>query len=104
MAYLDSGEGQSIVFPYMAIRPLLFYGEISLLLVAGMGRIVVPDLIGMGDSEKLRRSRIIQTINITDNINISQILLDSLDLGNEVNLVIHDWGSAMGFQYATGKF
>ena len=27
-------------------------------------------------------------------------LLDSLDLGNDINLVIHDWGSAMGFQYA----
>ena len=26
--------------------------------------------------------------------------MDSLDLGNEINLVIHDWGSAMGFQYA----
>ena len=27
-------------------------------------------------------------------------VLDELDLGEEINLVIHDWGSAMGFQYA----
>jgi haloalkane dehalogenase len=53
----------------------------------------------MGDSEKLEG---------TDNPDYQyhgqykylSNLLDSLDLGNEVNLVIHDWGSAMGFQYA----
>ena len=26
--------------------------------------------------------------------------MNSLDLGNQINLIIHDWGSAMGFQYA----
>jgi len=56
-------------------------------------------LIGMGDSEKLEGK---------DNPDYAyhgqykylSNLLDSLDLGNEINLVIHDWGSAMGFQYA----
>jgi haloalkane dehalogenase len=98
MAYLDSGEGQSIVFlhgnPASAFlwRNIPPGGE-------GMGRIVVPDLIGMGDSEKL------EGVDNPDYQYHGQYkflsnLLDSLDLGNEVNLVIHDWGSAMGFQYA----
>ena len=67
--------------------------------VEDLGRIVVPDLIGMGDSEKLEG---------TDNPDYQyhgqykylSTLLDELDLGEEINLVIHDWGSAMGFQYA----
>ena len=64
-----------------------------------MGRIIVPDLIGMGDSEKL------DGIDNPDykyhgQYKYLSTLLDSLDLGNKINLVIHDWGSAMGFQYA----
>jgi haloalkane dehalogenase len=67
--------------------------------VEGIGRIVFPDLIGMGDSEKL------EGIDNPDYQYHGQYkylsnLLDSLDLGNEINLIIHDWGSAMGFQYA----
>ena len=41
--------------------------------VESLGRIVVPDLIGMGDSEKLEFERIIQIINIMDNISIYQL-------------------------------
>ena len=98
MAYLDSGEGQSIVFLHGNPASSFLWRNITPA-VEGMGRIVVPDLIGMGDSEKLEG---------TDNPDYQyhgqykylSNLLDSLDLGNEVNLVIHDWGSAMGFQYA----
>ena len=98
MAYLDSGEGQSIVFLHGNPASSFLWRNITPA-VEGMGRIVVPDLIGMGDSEKL---------DGVDNPDYQyhgqykylSTLLDSLDLGNEVNLVIHDWGSAMGFQYA----
>jgi haloalkane dehalogenase len=98
MAYLDSGEGQSIVFLHGNPASSFLWRNITPA-VEGMGRIIVPDLIGMGDSEKL------------DGIDNPEYqyhgqykylsnLLDSLDLGNEINLVIHDWGSALGFQYA----
>lgn len=98
MAYLDSGEGQSIVFLHGNPASSFLWRNITPA-VAGMGRIVVPDLIGMGDSEKL------EGVDNPDYQYHGQYkylsnLLDSLDLGNEVNLVIHDWGSAMGFQYA----
>jgi haloalkane dehalogenase len=64
-----------------------------------MGRIIVPDLIGMGDSEKL------EGIDNPDykyhgQYKYLSALLEGLDLGDKINLVIHDWGSAMGFQYA----
>jgi haloalkane dehalogenase len=98
MAYLDSGEGQSIVFLHGNPASSFLWRNITPA-VKGMGRIVVPDLIGMGDSEKL------EGVDNPDYQYHGQYkylsnLLDSLDLGNEVNLVIHDWGSAMGFQYA----
>jgi haloalkane dehalogenase len=98
MAYLDSGEGQSIVFLHGNPASSFLWRNITPH-VEDIGRIVVPDLIGMGDSEKLEG---------TDNPDYQyhgqykylSTLLDGLDLGEEINLVIHDWGSAMGFQYA----
>ena len=52
MAYLDSGEGQSIVFLHGNPASSFLWRNITPS-VEGLGRIVVPDLIGMGDSEKL---------------------------------------------------
>ena len=98
MAYLDSGSGQSIVFLHGNPASSFLWRNITPH-VEDIGRIIVPDLIGMGDSEKLEG---------TDNPDYQyhgqykylSTLLDELDLGEEINLVIHDWGSAMGFQYA----
>ena len=97
MAYLDFGEGQSsfytrkpsIIFLWRNITPS----------VEGLGRIVVPDLIGMGDSQKLEGENN-PDYQYHGQYKYLSALLDSLDLGNQINLVIHDWGSAMGFQYA----
>ena len=98
MAYLDSGEGQSIVFLHGNPASSFLWRNITPA-VKDLGRIIVPDLIGMGDSEKL------EGIDNPDykyhgQYKYLSALLDSLDLGGEINLVIHDWGSAMGFQYA----
>ena len=98
MAYLDSGEGQSIVFLHGNPASSFLWRNITPA-VEGMGRIVVPDLIGMGDSEKLEGVEN-PDYQYHGQYKYLSSLLDSLDLGNEVNLVIHDWGSAMGFQYA----
>ncbi len=98
MAYLDEGSGQSIVFLHGNPASSYLWRNITPF-VKDLGRVVVPDLIGMGDSEKL------EGIDNPDykyhgQYKYLSTLLDSLDLGNEINLVIHDWGSAMGFQYA----
>ena len=98
MAYLDSGEGQSIVFLHGNPASSFLWRNITPL-VEGLGRIVVPDLIGMGDSEKLEGEDN-PDYKYHGQYKYLSTLLDSLDLGNEINLVIHDWGSAMGFQYA----
>tara|TARA_Y200000002_G_scaffold172361_1_gene142242 strand:+ start:95 stop:952 length:858 start_codon:yes stop_codon:yes gene_type:complete len=98
MAYLDEGSGQSIVFLHGNPASSFLWRNITPF-VKDLGRVIVPDLIGMGDSEKL------EGIDNPDykyhgQYKYLSTLLDSLDLGNEINLVIHDWGSAMGFQYA----
>ena len=98
MAYLDSGEGQSIVFLHGNPASSFLWRNITPS-VEGLGRIVVPDLIGMGDSEKLEGEDN-PDYKYHGQYKYLSTLLDSLDLGNEINLVIHDWGSAMGFQYA----
>ena len=98
MAYIDHGEGDSIVFLHGNPTSSFLWRNITPHL-EGMGRIIVPDLIGMGDSEKL---------DGMDNPDYKyhgqykylSTLLDSLELGDQISLVIHDWGSAMGFQYA----
>ena len=98
MAYIDHGEGDSIVFLHGNPASSFLWRNITPHL-EGTGRIIVPDLIGMGDSEKL------EGIDNPDykyhgQYKYLSILLDSLELGDQINLVIHDWGSAMGFQYA----
>ena len=98
MAYIDSGEGQSIVFLHGNPASSFLWRNITPF-VTDLGRIIVPDLIGMGDSEKLEG---IDNPGYQYHGQYKYLsnLLDSLDLGDEINLVIHDWGSAMGFQYA----
>lgn len=98
MAYIDHGEGDSIIFLHGNPASSFLWRNITPHL-EGTGRIIVPDLIGMGDSEKL------EGIDNPDykyhgQYKYLSTLLDSLELGDQINLVIHDWGSAMGFQYA----
>ena len=98
MAYIDEGQGDPIVFLHGNPTSSYLWRNIAPH-VEGLGRIVIPDLIGMGDSEKLK--------NIDDQgykyhgqYDYLTSLLEELNLGNNINLVIHDWGSAMGFQFA----
>ena len=98
MAYLDSGAGQSIVFIHGNPASSFLWRNITPH-VEDLGRIVVPDLIGMGDSEKLE-GKDNPDYQYHGQYKYLSTLLDELDLGEEINLVIHDWGSAMGFQYA----
>src|SRR5439155_22125982 len=63
------------------------------------GRCLAPDLIGMGDSDKLEpsgpdRYRFVEHRRHLD------ALLDALDVRARVTLVVHDWGSALGFDWA----
>ena len=98
MAYVDEGQGDPIVFLHGNPTSSYLWRNIAPH-VEGLGRIVIPDLIGMGDSEKLN--------NVDDpdykyhgQYDYLTSLLEEINLENNIHLVIHDWGSAMGFQFA----
>ena len=98
MAYIDEGNGDTFLFLHGNPTSSYLWRNIAPH-VEDIGRVVIPDLIGMGDSEKL---------DGVDNEGYKYHgqygyltgLLDTLELGNDIHLIIHDWGSAMGFQFA----
>jgi haloalkane dehalogenase len=98
MAYEDVGEGDPIVFLHGNPTSSYLWRNIIPHL-ADSYRCIAPDLIGMGDSDKLPDSgpgayTFVQHREYLDG------LLDSLDLGDRVTLIIHDWGSGLGFDWA----
>jgi haloalkane dehalogenase len=64
-----------------------------------LGRVVAPDLIGHGDSDKLDDTGP-DSYRFVEHRAWLDALLDSLDLGDQVVLAVHDWGSALGFDWA----
>lgn len=98
MAYVERGQGDAIVFLHGNPTSSYLWRNI-IPHVEHLGRCIAPDLIGMGDSEKLAdsgpgRYRFVEHRGYLDG------LLEQLDIGDRVTLVIHDWGSALGFDWA----
>src|SRR6202163_2638359 len=65
----------------------------------GLGRLVACDLIGIGGSDKLRPSGP-DRYHYAEQRDYLFALWDALDLGDNVTLVLHDWGSALVFDWA----
>ena len=97
MAYVDYGEGDPVLFLHGNPTSSYLWRNI-MPFVEGLGRIVAPDLIGMGDSEKLDNSGP-ESYTLLEHSSYLYGLLEELQLTN-VTLVIHDWGSALGFNWA----
>jgi haloalkane dehalogenase len=65
----------------------------------GRGRLIAPDLIGMGDSDRLDATGR-DAYRFVDHRAHLDALLETLGVEGGVTLVIHDWGSALGFDWA----
>ena len=98
MAYHERGEGDAIVFLHGNPTSSYLWRNI-VPHVETMGRCVVPDLIGQGDSDKLDDTGP-DSYTFVEHRSYLDGLLDQLDLGDEITLVVHDWGSALGFDWA----
>lgn len=98
MAYIDVGEGDPIVFLHGNPTSSFLWRNIMPHL-EGKGRLIAPDLIGMGDSEKLENSGP-DRYTFVEHRKYLFGLLDALGVASNVTLVIHDWGSALGFHWA----
>ena len=67
--------------------------------VSELGRCIAPDLIGAGDSEPFAESDR-DDYHFEGHRHHLDALLDQLDIGDEITMVLHDWGSALGFDWA----
>ncbi len=98
MAYHDSGTGPTLLFLHGNPTSSYLWRNIIREL-NGAYRCVAPDLIGMGDSEPTGDEGP-EAYRFVDHREYLDKLLDQLDLGDGVTLVIHDWGSVLGFDWA----
>jgi haloalkane dehalogenase len=99
MAFIDAGAGDAtIVFQHGNPTSSYLWRNI-MPHCEGLGRLVACDLIGMGDSDKLPNSGP-GRYTYAEHRDHLFALWDKLDLGPRVVLVIHDWGSALGFEWA----
>ena len=99
LAYLDEGKGDPIVLLHGNPTSSYLWRNVVPELT-GSGRVIVPDLIGQGDSEKLPASEGPERYTFHVAYQYLEGLLSALGVSGRVTLVIHDWGSALGFYWA----
>jgi haloalkane dehalogenase len=98
MAYIEEGSGDPIVLLHGNPTSSYLWRNVIPHL-APLGRCIAPDLIGMGDSDPLpdsgpARYRFVEHRRYLDG------LLEALGVRADVTFVVHDWGSALGFDWA----
>jgi haloalkane dehalogenase len=99
MAYREEGEGDPIVFLHGNPTSSHLWRNV-IPHVADLGRCIAPDLVGMGDSAKLPdpgpgRYTLAEHQRHLDGLLAALGVADS----TAVTFVIHDWGSALGFDW-----
>ena len=95
MAYIDAGTGDPIVFLHGNPTSSYLWRNVIPHL-EGSGRCLAPDLVGMGSSGKAPQ----HSYRFVDHARHLDAWFDALALQRNVTLVVHDWGSALGFYWA----
>ena len=95
ISYVDIGEGDPIVFLHGNPTSSFLWRNIIPHL-REHGRCLAPDLVGMGQSGKSPK----QAYRFTDQVCYLDAWFEALRLTKDVILVVHDWGSALGFHRA----
>ena len=98
MAYVEMGEGDPIVFLHGNPTSSYLWRNVMPHL-KDQGRCLAPDLIGMGDSDKLDNPGP-DSYRFMEHRQWLDAMLNALGVTGNVTLVIHDWGSALGFDWA----
>jgi haloalkane dehalogenase len=95
MAYIDAGEGDPIVFLHGNPTPSYLWRNI-IPHVLPLGRCLAPDFIGMGNSGMAPNG----SYRFIDHGRYLDAWFEALQLRENTILVMHDWGSALGFDWA----
>ena len=98
MAYVEAGDGDPIVFLHGNPTSSYLWRNV-IPHVEGLGRCIAPDLIGMGDSDKLEASGP-GSYRFAEHRRYLDAFLEAVGVERDVVLVVHDWGSALGFDWA----
>ena len=98
MSYIDEGEGDAIIFQHGNPTSSYLWRNVMPHL-EGQGRLIACDLIGMGDSDKLTNSGP-NSYSYFEHRAFLFALLEELNIGKKVVFVVHDWGSALGFDWS----
>lgn len=98
MAYVEMGTGDPIVFQHGNPTSSYLWRNIMPQL-SDYGRCIAVDLIGMGDSDKLPDSGP-DRYTFAEHQRFLDAAWQALGITKDVTLVIHDWGSALGFHWA----
>jgi haloalkane dehalogenase len=99
MAYVDTGEGDPIVFLHGNPTSSYLWRNV-IPHVRHLGRCIAPDLIGMGESGKLPDPGP-GTYSFATHAHFLAEFLQEIQATERVTLVLHDWGSALGFDWAS---
>jgi haloalkane dehalogenase len=97
MAYVEAGRGDPIVLLHGNPTSSYLWRNIIPHL-QDLGRCIAPDLIGMGDSNRLESSGP-ECYRFVEHRRFLDRLFETLDVRRNVTFVIHDWGSALGFDW-----
>ncbi|OGS10805.1 MAG: alpha/beta hydrolase [Elusimicrobia bacterium RIFOXYA2_FULL_58_8] len=97
MHYLDEGSGQPVVMIHGNPSWSFYYRKLALALRGG-SRVIAPDHIGCGLSDKPGDESYDYTLK--SRVDDLEFLLDSLGLKENITLVVHDWGGMIGMTYA----
>jgi haloalkane dehalogenase len=99
MAYHERGEGAPVVFLHGNPTSSYLWRDVIPEL-KGRGRLIAPDLIGMGDSAKLENPGPDTYRFITHRKYLAGFIDAVIGPSEKILFVIHDWGSALGFDWA----
>ena len=98
MAYYDEGDGETMIFIHGNPSSSYLWRNISPDFI-NTHRVIVPDLIGMGDSDKLDGINN-PDYNFHGQYKYLSTLLSELNILTPIHLIIHDWGCGLGLKYA----
>jgi haloalkane dehalogenase len=98
MAHVEDGDGPPVLFLHGNPTSSYLWREM-MAAMAGTGRLLAPDLIGMGDSDKLDDPGP-GSYRFVEHRAFLDAWIDAVIPDGQVTLVIHDWGSALGFDWA----
>ncbi len=96
--YLDEGEGAPVVMLHGNPSWCYYYRNLVERL-RGSHRVIVPDHIGCGLSDKPGDDSYDYTLS--SRVADLEQLLEHLDIDRDITLVVHDWGGMIGMAYAT---